>query len=116
MCRSSSRSSIPRPRPRRSHRRVPTNEERATAGGIDRLAVPGISDFALLHGQVDDPIDVPLDGVAIALATSGELEVTGASTGTSAKLIPGCAVLVTPDEGAVRIHGTGELFIAIPGH
>ena len=73
-----------------------------TTGGVDRFSVPGIADFAF-------------DGAAIALATSGRLEVAGAATGASATLIPGCAVLVTPDEGALRVDGAGELFLATPG-
>jgi len=56
-----------------------------------------------------------LDGVAIALVTSGEVEVEGAATGARATLIPGCAVLVTPDEGSLRASGSGDLFVATPG-
>jgi len=35
--------------------------------------------------------------------------------GRAVDLSPGEAVLVTPDEGRVRIFGAGEVFIAEPG-
>lgn len=85
--------------------------------GVERFSVPGIADFALQHVRVgtDASATVPLDGVAIALVTSGEVQVEGASTGARATLIPGCAVLVTPDEGSLRATGSGDLFVATPG-
>jgi mannose-6-phosphate isomerase len=84
-------------------------------GGLERFAVPGIADFALLHTRVDGDLEVPLSGVAIALVTSGELEIEGAASGARATLIPGCAVLATPEEGHLRARGVGELFVATPG-
>jgi mannose-6-phosphate isomerase len=58
---------------------------------------------------------VPLEGPAIALATGGAVTVSGRASGGRAELVPGAAVLVTPDERAVRVSGEGELFIALPG-
>lgn len=49
------------------------------------------------------------------LATRGEVTVSGAAGGGVIALAPGDAVLVTPDEGAVRVRGAGEVFIALPG-
>jgi mannose-6-phosphate isomerase len=84
-------------------------------GGLERFAPDGIPDFALLHTTLDGEAEIALDGVAIALVTTGEVDVEGAGSGSHARLIPGCAVLVTPDEGAIRTSGSGELFIATPG-
>ncbi|WP_345801903.1 mannose-6-phosphate isomerase, class I [Microbacterium sp. AZCO] len=87
------------------------------AGGVERFAGPGISDFALLHARVsaDASAEIALDGVAIAIVTSGQLEVVGVSSGEHATLIPGVGVLVTPDEGSLRATGEGDLFLAVPG-
>ena len=84
-------------------------------GGLERFAADGIADFALVHTTLDGETEIALDGVAIALVTTGEVDVHGTGSGTHARLIPGCAVLVTPDEGAIRTNGSGELFIATPG-
>ncbi|QIG38298.1 mannose-6-phosphate isomerase, class I [Microbacterium sp. 4R-513] len=85
--------------------------------GVERFGVPGLADFALSHAEVqtDAATRVPLEGVAIALVTSGEVEVTASATGAQATLIPGCAVLVTPDEGTLGVTGSGDLFVATPG-
>ena len=87
------------------------------ADGTLRFAAPGIADFALLHTTVTDTAvtDVALEGVAIALVTTGQVEVEGAATGARETIIPGRAVLVTPDEGSFHAHGTGDLFVAMPG-
>ena len=87
----------------------------ALPNGVERFAVAAIPDFALLRAQVDGVAEIAVDGVAIALATSGELEVTGGATGEHVTLIPGCAVLVTADEGVLAARGAGELFVATPG-
>ncbi|MEU1972486.1 mannose-6-phosphate isomerase, class I [Microbacterium sp. NPDC019599] len=87
------------------------------ATGLERFAPAGIADFALLHTRVgaDAETEVALDGVAVAIVTSGEVEVEGAVTGIRETLIPGRGLLVTPDEGSIRARGTGELFVATPG-
>ncbi|GAA1985094.1 mannose-6-phosphate isomerase, class I [Microbacterium pumilum] len=83
--------------------------------GLARYAVP-VGDFTLLVARVTagSPVSVPIDGVGIALATVGEVSLEGGLQ-TSVVLRPGAAVLVTPDEGALRIEGDGEVFIALPG-
>jgi len=83
--------------------------------GLERFSVGGIPDFALLHTVVHGDRTIPLDGVAIALVTTGEVDIEGAASGSHARLIPGCAVLVTPDERTIHVRGAGDLFIATPG-
>ena len=97
-------------------RGVPRIEAVPAGDGVHRFD-PGVSDFALLHARVGEFDDqrIALDGVAVALATVGEMTVRGGATGESVMLGPGQAVLVTPDEGAVAASGSGELFIAVPG-
>jgi len=94
---------------------APVVQPEALGEGLVRYPVP-VRDFALLalRATGGEPVAVPVEGVAIAVATSGELTVTG-GTGAVATLRPGDAVLVTPDEGALAVAGTGELFVATPG-
>ena len=94
----------------------PVLTAREVGQGIGRYDVP-VSDFALLRVEVrtDAPATVALNGPAIALATAGSVTVTGGSSGLSAELAPGRAVLATPDERELRVTGAGELFIALPG-
>ncbi|WP_203580569.1 mannose-6-phosphate isomerase, class I [Microbacterium hibisci] len=88
---------------------------RTVDDGVVRYDVP-VSDFALLAlTPSSEAIDLALDGPAIALATAGAPRVFGRATDSSATLAPGRAVLVTPDEGGVRVAGDGQLFIALPG-
>ena len=72
-------------------------------------------DFALVRATIAPGLHthVELHGVAILLATRGSVRVR-ARTG-AAELLPGRAVLVTPDEEAVALTGEGEVFIAQPG-
>ena len=83
--------------------------------GVARFA-PDVPDFALTHVVVHpgETRNVDLDGTAIALATVGAVTVAGGLGGT-VELLPGAAVLITPNEGSVRIAGSGEVFIAQPG-
>ncbi|MEN2738036.1 mannose-6-phosphate isomerase, class I [Microbacterium sp. X-17] len=74
---------------------------------------PGIPDFALTRVRVSGEARVPLDGAAIVVATRGEVVVAGVSE--EVRLRPGAAVLVTPDEGAVSLHGEGFVFVAMRG-
>jgi mannose-6-phosphate isomerase len=41
--------------------------------------------------------------------------VAGLATDDAAVLAPGAAVLVTPNERGLRVSGSGELFVALPG-
>jgi len=75
-----------------------------------------VPDFALTHVVVGpgEARNIDLDGVAIALATVGAVTADG-GLGGAVELTPGVAVVITPDEGSVRISGAGEVFIAQPG-
>ena len=87
----------------------------AVAGGIARFA-PDVPDFALTHVTVTgDDVVMPIDAVAIALATAGTVTVRGGRTGAGVALDPGRAVLVTPDESQLVLAGRGEVFVAEPG-
>nr|WP_198425895.1 mannose-6-phosphate isomerase, class I [Microbacterium ureisolvens] len=93
----------------------PVITPRTLGDGIRRYDVP-VADFALLAvAPTSEGVDVPLDGPAIALATAGAPRLAARTTDSSAALAPGDAVLVTPDEGGVRVSGEGQLFIALPG-
>jgi len=83
--------------------------------GVARFA-PDVPDFALTHVVVGpgEARNIDLDGVAIALATAGAVTADG-GLGGAVELTPGVAVVITPDEGSVRISGAGEVFIAQPG-
>ena len=85
------------------------------APGLRRFAVP-VSDFALFLAEPSDgaAVTLPIHGVAIALATAGEVTVSG-DGGTSESLRPGSAVLATPDEGILSFEGNGTVFVAVPG-
>jgi len=83
--------------------------------GLQRFAADGIPDFALLHTAIDGDAEISLEGVAIALVTTGEVDVEGAASGAHARRIPGWAVRGTPDEGIITARGAGDLFIATPG-
>ena len=93
----------------------PVIHARSLGDGIRQYDVP-VEDFALLAvTPVREGVEVPLAGPAIAVATGGTPQVTGLASGDVAALTPGAAVLVTPDDGGVRVTGEGELFIALPG-
>ncbi|GAA5211557.1 mannose-6-phosphate isomerase, class I [Microbacterium kyungheense] len=93
----------------------PVIRPRDLGEGVRAYDVP-VADFALYAvAPAAAPATVPLDGPAIALATSGAPIVAGAASRDEAVLAPGAAVLVTPDEGSVRVTGGGEVFIAQPG-
>ena len=93
----------------------PVIRARAIGEGIGQYDVP-VSDFALLAvSPTREGVEVPLAGPAIAVAAGGSPEVAGLASGAVSTLVPGAAVLVTPDEGGLRVVGQGELFIALPG-
>ncbi|MFD4959954.1 mannose-6-phosphate isomerase, class I [Microbacterium sp. NPDC058389] len=93
----------------------PVIRPRDLGDGVRAYDVP-IADFALYAvTPAAAGATVPLDGPAIALATSGAPVVAGAASRVEAGLVPGGAVLVTPDEGSVLVAGSGEVFIAQPG-
>ena len=93
----------------------PVITPREVAAGVRQYDVP-VADFALLAVSADAaPVDVALEGPAIALATAGSAVVSGLTTGAPATLTPGAAVLITPDERGLRVSGSGDLFVALPG-
>jgi len=94
---------------------MPILHAEPVAAGLGTFPVP-VSDFALFVALPTPaaPVAMPIDGVAIALATHGVVTVAGGS-GTESLLRPGAAVLVTPDEGILRFSGEGQVFIAVPG-
>lgn len=82
-------------------------------GGV-QVFRPDVADFLLVHLHATDAAaQVPLDGPAIALAASGAITLAGA-TG-SITLARGESAYVTPDEGAITVTGSGELFVATTG-
>ena len=87
------------------------------AAGTARTVTGGVPDFVLTQVTADPSaaVEVRMNGIAIAVATSGEVEITGADTQERLTLRPGSAALITPNEGSVSISGTGEVFIAEPG-
>jgi mannose-6-phosphate isomerase len=76
----------------------------------------GVPDFALVAASVDTGTrSVPFDGVAIALAVEGVVEVTGAGGGR-VTLQPGQALVATPAESPLAVTGRGLAYVAMPGH
>lgn len=69
---------------------------------------PGTDDFVLAH--VTGDAEYPLSGPAIALCTTGSFRINGARART--ELSRGDAVYITPEESALSIAGSGELFVA----
>ncbi|MFF2488826.1 mannose-6-phosphate isomerase, class I [Microbacterium sp. NPDC058062] len=93
----------------------PVIRPREIAAGVRRYDVP-VADFALLAVSPSaEGVEVALEGPAIAVATAGRPAVAGLASQEAATLAPGAAVLVTPNEGGLRVRGGGELFIALPG-
>lgn len=93
----------------------PTVVARPVAAGVDRFEVP-VADFALDRVIVDAAeVSRPVLGPAIVLATGGTVTVGGGRSRAAVRLVPGRAVLVTPDEGTLMVSGSGEAFIASPG-
>lgn len=93
----------------------PVIRPREVAAGVRRYDVP-VADFALLAvSPSGEGVDIALEGPAIAVATAGSPAVAGLASDDAAVLAPGAAVLVTPNEGGLRVSGSGELFVALPG-
>jgi mannose-6-phosphate isomerase len=93
----------------------PVIRPRDLGDGVRAYDVP-VADFALYAVTPGEaPALVELAGPAIALATSGAPEIAGETSHAATVLAPGGAVLVTPDEGRVRVTGSGEVFLAQPG-
>ncbi|GAA3898013.1 mannose-6-phosphate isomerase, class I [Microbacterium invictum] len=84
---------------------------------VDGIAVfdVGIPDFRLtrIAPRAGEPHTVAVAGPTIALVTGGRVEVSAGAA--SRTLSPGQAVFLTPDETALQVAGSGEVYIAQPG-
>ncbi len=88
-------------------RPIPLLAPRALAdGGVEYL--PDGAGFSLAF--TDGHALLRLDGPAVALCTAGEFAIEGARS--SATLARGGAIFVSPDEGAIRVSGSGALYVA----
>jgi mannose-6-phosphate isomerase len=92
---------------------VPYLEPSSPSAGIAEFT-PGVPDFRLLRvdGMFLDA-SVALTGPAIAICTAGEVSIVGGAS--SASVVRGESVYITPDEGALRFTGSGTLFVATTG-
>jgi mannose-6-phosphate isomerase len=96
---------------------APLLEPIAEAPGVEVFR-PDVPDFELIRVALGadagadgaDEAGIRITAPAIALATSGSLELSGATGGLG--LVRGQIAYVTPDEGDVRVTGGGELFLA----
>lgn len=89
---------------------VPYLTPKPISDGVELFA-PDIPDFELFRVEVDESdASIDLPEVAIAVVTRGEVDLTGAQG--AATLRAGQAVYVTPDETALSVSGTGEVFVA----
>lgn len=91
---------------------VPYLRPVSLSGGV-QLFAPGIPDFELFRieaGEDAPEVTIELPGVAIAVATRGLVNVTGAQGAMI--LRAGQAIYVTPDENTLVVSGGGEVFIA----
>lgn len=95
---------------------VPVLVPESLGDGVFRYPTD-VADFALLRVDVEPgrPARVPLTGVAVAVATAGNVAVRGSGSGQSVRIGPGRALAITPDERELDVSGTGQLFLAEPG-
>ncbi|MDT0156772.1 mannose-6-phosphate isomerase, class I [Microbacterium sp. ARD32] len=86
------------------------------AGGAVRGYDIPVSDFALRRIEVagERTVSVSVSGPAMALATAGEVTVSGAD-GEPVDVRVGTAVFATADEISLVLRGSGEIFLAEPG-
>ena len=91
---------------------VPYLEPERPSAGVEVFR-PDVPDFVLVRFDgASGPASYELSGPAIAICTSGSAVLDGAS---STRLDRGSAVFITPDEGAITVDGTGEVFLATTG-
>ena len=92
---------------------VPYLRSTSRAEGVAAFAADG-ADFELLRidGMFLDT-SVALTGPAIALCTAGEVSIEGETS--SAALVLGDAVYITPDEAGLRFTGSGTVFVGTIG-
>lgn len=88
----------------------PAASEAVTAYDVD------VPDFALRRVSLTgEPVSVDVTGPAMVLSTGGDVSVSGADAVTLSVAV-GTAVFATDDETTLLLSGTGEAFIAEPGH
>lgn len=85
---------------------VPRLDPERPAPGV-RLFRPDVPDFALYQLDLGTaPASIPLDGPAVAVATTGRGRIAGTD------FAPGTAWYLTPEESPVAISGEGAVFLA----
>ncbi|WP_433793538.1 mannose-6-phosphate isomerase, class I [Actinoplanes sp. CA-252034] len=86
--------------------------------GVDTWTVP-VGDFVLYRIELDGtrpPVEVPAHGPRIVLCTEGTVFAGQSEDGTPVELNPGTAAYVPAGAGAIKVAGTGRLFVAaVPG-
>ncbi|WP_367882326.1 hypothetical protein [Rathayibacter oskolensis] len=90
---------------------VPYLEPEAPAPGL-RVYRPDVPDFvlAVVEPVSEEPVEVPLSGPAIAIATAGSFTLRGAEG--ESRVERGGSVYITPSERSLAVTGSGTLFIA----
>ncbi|KYJ99922.1 mannose-6-phosphate isomerase, class I [Microbacterium sp. CH1] len=82
---------------------------------VTTYSVP-VPDFALRRVRLDGaPIAVEVEGPTMVLATRGAVRVT-AESGADIALRIGAVAFADADERRLTLSGTGEAFVATPGH
>ncbi|GIE79363.1 putative mannose-6-phosphate isomerase ManA [Actinoplanes philippinensis] len=86
--------------------------------GVETWSVP-VGDFVLYRIELDGtrpPVEVPAHGPRIVLCTEGTVFAGQSEDGTPVELNPGTAAYVPASAGAIKVAGTGRLFVAaVPG-
>lgn len=87
----------------------------ATSAAVTSYEVD-VPDFALRRVSLSGtPVSVDVSGPSMVLCTGGEVVVSGADA-VGFDVPVGSAVYATDDESTLRLAGSGEAFIAEPGH
>ncbi|HET6479866.1 MAG TPA: mannose-6-phosphate isomerase, class I [Actinoplanes sp.] len=84
------------------------------APGVSTWSVP-VPDFELFRIDLDGtraPTEVPAAGPRIILATSGDVFVGESVDGTPVELTAGTAAYAPADAGAIKVSGSGQVFVA----
>jgi mannose-6-phosphate isomerase len=82
--------------------------------GVDTWPVP-IPDFVLYRITLDGtrpPAEVPVPGPRIIVSVAGDVFVGESVDGTPVELTPGTAAFAPADAGAIKVAGTGQVFVA----
>jgi mannose-6-phosphate isomerase len=86
---------------------------RPSSGAVTPYPVP-VPDFALQRVELSGaPVTVALHGPSMVLSTGGDVVVASASE--ELPVAVGTAVFASAED-ALTLSGTGEVFIASPGH